>query len=219
MWLFLGFLAAIKLSCLARWFEVVAAGAAGDFEAGGRPARGLRCKLRPWSLPFGPAFRCPNSLPANWSFACPKDKFVRNKLGRAKRARRVRTREGANQRNQRKGHPSGALFLRVTWSIHGPRLRQRSCANRLSCRFVSSWRGGDRRHGPCASVAVRDPSRTPSGLFRAKTAMLGRPITGGNLFTRFREHMKRRIVGRDKPVVTSVEGAQPFPAGHLGRRS
>lgn len=104
-----GLFADIEDVGLASGFEVVAAGAAGDFGCGFRPAGELRCKLLPWSLPFGPAFRCPNSLPANWSFACPKDKFVRNKLGRAKRTRRVRTKDGANQRNQRKGHPNDTL--------------------------------------------------------------------------------------------------------------
>jgi hypothetical protein len=74
----------------------------------------------------------------------PKDKSAGSRFGRAKRARRVRTRDGANQQA-----PDCRLF---------PAL-------------LTFDRGRQKGH-PCPSGDARNPFRAPCGLFRPKAAVL-----------------------------------------------
>ncbi|MBP1148260.1 hypothetical protein JOD69_000081 [Methylocaldum sp. RMAD-M] len=139
-----GLFAEVEDVGLASGFGVVAAGAAGDFRCGSRPAGELLLQTPSMGFALWARLRRSKLAPGEFVFACPKTNLSGTNLDARSAPEGFAPGQAQIQSNQKKRRPSGMLFLRF-----------------------SLWRWGDRRSFP-APLSPRVFLTRPFGHSSAK---------------------------------------------------
>ncbi len=107
----------MRLICIARWFGVVAAGAAGDFEYGSRPAGEFLLQTPSMGFALRACLWLSKRAPGEFVFACPKTNSPGTHLDARSAPEGFAPGQAQIQRNQKKGHPNDTLN-RARFALH-----------------------------------------------------------------------------------------------------
>jgi hypothetical protein len=170
-----GLFAEVEDVGLASGFGVVAAGAAGDFRCGSRPAGELLLQTPSMGFALWARLRRSKLAPGEFVFACPKTNLSGTNLDARSAPEGFAPGQAQIQSNQKKRRPSGMLFLRF-----------------------SLWRWGDRRSFPASSVAARLPDAPLRAFQRQSLRCSGMPH-GTKIAISRMTHLSIAVLDRKSP--------------------